>query len=59
MHHLSVRLEFTPPILEEDISFIAKNSSLQRGAIIHHLKTILSLVEIALNLLVLRRVHRP
>lgn len=54
MHHLSVQLEFTPPVLEEDISFIAKNSSLQRGAIIHRLKTILCLVEIALNLLVLR-----
>lgn len=54
MHHLSVQLEFTPPVLEEDISFIAKNSSLQRGAIIYRLKTILCLVEIALNLLVLR-----
>lgn len=58
MHHLSVQLEFTPPIYKtgEDISFITAKLALYKEElfIIHHLKTILSLVEITLYLLFLR-----
>lgn len=63
MHHLSVQLDLLHQSvkLEEDISFITAKLALYKEElfIIHHLKTILSLVEITLYLLFLRWVLCP